>query len=673
MKKLIIVVNLVLACVVFLASRSPAQSARAAPGDLTFSVNDQSDAIDNNLGDGVCLAANGKCTLRAAIQEANVQYAAHPGAMYTISVPGAFTFFSPPRLYALSITGSGEDNATTGDLDIKSNLLIRTTNGQPALVSAAAIGDRVFHVIQPPSGPISVTFLRIWIANGTATDGNSASDVGGGGLLIQNKGSVTLTSGRVLSNTVLSPAGKFGTGGGIYQTEDGGTLTLNNMIIGANKVLAADSGFAIGGGVGTFGRLVVNDSTIISNVVTFEASAASVSGRGGGIEASCCLANSSFEINHSAVLNNAVVVRGAPNTGRFGLAGGIDSSVPTTVTDSTIRGNLVSANGDVDSAYGGGLVAAGTLLMVNSMVADNRLVAASAPFIVYAGGGMSVFEHSRIISSTVTGNSVKVGSTPSGKGGGISVNLFSGSENVLLDRSVVELNIADEGGGTYSTGPHSLLVVRNSTVNGNVATSNGAGIFNGNVLTVTNSTFYFNVANKDGGGLYNANRAHVDSATFNSNAADTNADNSGDGGGIFVQSGATLFLRNSLLTGNADLTVSGPVLTDCAGTIISLDYNLIEHTPSGCSVIGATANNKLGTFPNVVDTTLQNNGGATPTLALPPGSAAINGGDPAGCKDEKGNALTTDQRGFARVGACDIGAFEFGALPPRLYLPLIVR
>jgi hypothetical protein len=341
-----------------------------------------------------------------------------------------------------------------------------------------------------------------------------------------------------------------------------------------------------------------------------------------------------------------------------------------TVTDSTIRGNLVSATGDVRNLLGGGLAAAGTLLMINSTVADNRLLAASAPSLEFAGGGIWVFEQTQITGSTVTGNSVKVGSTPLGKGGGISVHLLRDSDDVLLDRSVVELNIADEGGGIDSSAPNSKLAVRNSTINGNVATSNGAGIFNQGVLTVTNSTFYFNVANKDGGGLYNANRAHVDSVTFNNNGADINADNIGDGGGIFVLTTATLFLRNTLLTGNADLTTSGPGLTDCAGTIISLDYNLIEHIPSGCNVIGATTHNKSGTFPIVVDTSLQDNGGATPTLALPPGSAAINGGDPTGCKDENGNPLTSDQRGFARVGTCDIGAFEFVL---RAFLPLIRR
>src|SRR5205814_803175 len=108
--------------------------------------------------------------------------------------------------------------------------------GAGALVSASGLGDRVFHVKQPPSGPISVTFAGIWIANGTATASDLNGNVGGAGLLIEDQGSVTLTSSRVLSNTVLAPPSKVAEGGGILHY--GGTLTLNNVLLSANKVLS---------------------------------------------------------------------------------------------------------------------------------------------------------------------------------------------------------------------------------------------------------------------------------------------------------------------------------------------------------------------------------------------------------------------------------------------------
>jgi hypothetical protein len=56
------------------------------------------------------------------------------------------------------------------------------------------------------------------------------------------------------------------------------------------------------------------------------------------------------------------------------------------------------------------------------------------------------------------------------------------------------------------------------------------------------------------------------------------------------------------------------------------------------------------------------------TSALLAGSDAIDHGDNAGCP-------STDQRGAHRPvgGTCDIGAFEFGGVVARLWLPLVRR
>jgi hypothetical protein len=60
---------------------------------------------------------------------------------------------------------------------------------------------------------------------------------------------------------------------------------------------------------------------------------------------------------------------------------------------------------------------------------------------------------------------------------------------------------------------------------------------------------------------------------------------------------------------------------------------------------------------------LQNNGGPTDTMALLPGSPAIDSGNPGGCTDGQGHLLKTDQRGKPRpdkedASGCDVGAYE---------------
>src|SRR5438128_549402 len=89
------------ACACAAISLLVAVPARAA----LFIVNSTTDAVDVQPGNGSCATSTGKCTLRAAIQEAN-------------ALPGADTIIVPAGTYALTIAGSGENSAATGDLDI---------------------------------------------------------------------------------------------------------------------------------------------------------------------------------------------------------------------------------------------------------------------------------------------------------------------------------------------------------------------------------------------------------------------------------------------------------------------------------------------------------------------------------------------------------------------------
>jgi hypothetical protein len=87
----------------------------------------------------------------------------------------------------------------------------------------------------------------------------------------------------------------------------------------------------------------------------------------------------------------------------------------------------------------------------------------------------------------------------------------------------------------------------------------------------------------------------------------------------------------------------------CSGSIADGGHNLL-FAGSGCR--GFVGNPKLGP--------LQHNGGPTETMALQPGSAAIDQVPKTGA-----GCTPTDQRGVARPQgpACDIGAYEFTSGP----------
>src|SRR5262245_14834688 len=108
-------------CIVLWATGSPAS---------TFTVNSTDDAADAVTGDGMCRTATHTCTLRAAIQETN----ALPGADKIILLAGRF---------GLTIRGTDEDAAATGDLDITDDVVISGVGEDTTLISGNRI-DRVF-------------------------------------------------------------------------------------------------------------------------------------------------------------------------------------------------------------------------------------------------------------------------------------------------------------------------------------------------------------------------------------------------------------------------------------------------------------------------------------------------------------------------------------------------
>ncbi len=114
----------------------------------------------------------------------------------------------------------------------------------------------------------------------------------------------------------------------------------------------------------------------------------------------------------------------------------------------------------------------------------------------------------------------------------------------------------------------------------------------------------------------------------------------GQGGGIYAQEGLTL--NNTIVSGNTAHT--GPNTATNSGRVINQNHSLIGGTPL------------LAPFGDYGSATILPGGGHLQTYALLPGSPAIDAGDAPTCAALPGGDL--DQRGQARVGTCDIGAFE---------------
>src|SRR5262245_44840178 len=71
----------------------------------TFSVNDTTDRVDDNLADGICHTAQGTCSLRAAIMQAN-----HTADASWIVLPSGN--------YGPGIGATGDDGEDSGDFNL---------------------------------------------------------------------------------------------------------------------------------------------------------------------------------------------------------------------------------------------------------------------------------------------------------------------------------------------------------------------------------------------------------------------------------------------------------------------------------------------------------------------------------------------------------------------------
>jgi len=259
-----------------------------------------------------------------------------------------------------------------------------------------------------------------------------------------------------------------------------------------------------------------------------------------------------------------------------------------------------------------GTVALHNLAIKNGLYADD-------------GGGICNQGTLTISNCTISGNSA--GAV---QGGGI----FSFTSVTIYNSTIVS-NSASVGGGIVVNFGSTASIV-NSTIVGNVASSSvGGGIYNVGALTVSNCTVCANVSGSQGSGIYSTQPAVLFSSIIASNTI------------------------NSLVSSNRDFS----------GIVASAGYNLVGGTDVAN---GWLSTDQRGTIFSPLDAgvgPLQDNGGPTLTMALQPGSLALDQG--------QSGAVTTDQRGRHRTyddpaipnpaggDGADVGAYEF-ALPIHL-------
>ncbi len=397
-------------------------------------------------------------------------------------------------------------------------------------------------------------------------------------------------------------------------------------------VTAAISGLTMEGGAGYAGLAVGNEGTLTVSNSTFTANG------GGG--------NGTLYNSGSLTLTNSSLIDNVPDQNTGDYAGFWNDGGNATVTGTTFSGNYsYSGAGGIINGDGGTVVVSGSTFSGNSTG-----FSAGAVTNGWAGDGGTM----TITDSTFTDNSGNQGAIAVGSG----TVTIAGSTFTSNSGHGGAIDVADAATSCGACGPSGTVHVTGSTFTGNSGTdTNGGAIDNGSaggsgIVTVSNSTFTGNsvYSGQSGGAIANeGGTMTVTDSTLSGNAA-------GSGGqGDNIYNTATLNLGTTIVAnpgadGNCSL-----------GTFTDLGYNLADDTSCGLSGTGDLSDTPAGLDP----TGLQRNGGPTQTIALEPGSLAIDAvTGPSLCP-------ATDQRGYRRQTPCDIGAYDTDADPATPTTPTI--
>ena len=455
-----------------------------------------------------------------------------------------------------------------------------------------------------------------------------------------------------ITNVQISHAGNYtvvARDGRGFETSAPATLTVLTSAVPSLLVTTTNDS-----GPGSLRQVILSAESVANPIVTF---AAHVTG-------TITLATGEIPITKNLTIAgpgaNVLSVSGNQASRIFEILSGTVMISGLTIRDGREIEGIGFPEENGAKARGGGIMNQSILTLTGCIISNNAVV---------AGRGGDSLEDGSVSFAGGGGN---------GSGGGVcNIGTLTMSDCSLINNSATGGEGGNDSGGNngmggqgYGGGVYSLgtATLTRCTVNDNHAT---AGIGSGGV------------GGGSGGGLYNELSLGLFSCTVASNSADGSPFDFG--GGIY-DNGTVLTIRNStvfgnqadygggLSTGGADIgntilagnraSGSGP---DCAGSITSSDYNLIQNL-NGFSIAGTTTHNIVG--QNALLGPLQNNGGPTLTLSLLPGSPAIDKGRRFGfITDQRGSGRPWD---FASIpnatggDGSDIGAFEVLPEPPQL-------
>lgn len=385
-------------------------------------------------------------------------------------------------------------------------------------------------------------------------------------------------------------------------------------------------------------------------------------------------------LTYTLTLQNIGIADGSTPSGSgagvYKPSGGPWQAVSLVVIDSWFQDNTAIATAQDDG--GGAIYATGMneVILYRSRFENNRGSNGGA---VYSLGSKTVtVVESDFIDNRATGTN----GNPGNGGNGGAIGIDGGERTVTLCRARLTNNRANAFGAGLFTVMYddlSLTAINASTFQGNTNPLDtfgfaGGAYLQGGPFSIHNSSFIANQARANGALFIGPGASgEMVNSTFVNNLARASL-----GGAMSIDSSAVVTIRNSTIAGNDapcdvcfgagisnsasnQITMSNTILYDNVGGNEFNPWNIRfpvtdgggnmqfpRFRPNGQEEIAATATviwDDPALLPHGV------NGGPTRTMALGPGSPAIDAGTDVG-------APSTDQRGASRDAMPDIGAYE---------------
>lgn len=638
----------------------------------TFTVTSTADTADALPGDGVCADANGVCTLRASIQEANATPAADAVDFSLGAGIPTITLASPLPSITASLTITG-DSPDTPRVEINGN----GTAGPGLFLAAGSSGSRIRGLVINRAGS-SNPGLRIesadnlvencWIGldkSGTTTVAGNA----GGGILITGAGATgnliggsTAASRNVISHNSVN---------GVKIENGASTNTVAGNFIGTDTNGAGvpsstgntASGVLIGGG--QFSNSPASNNTIGGPAAAPGLPPGNVISRNGstGVEITNNASTGNLvqgnligtQANGTAALGNSqrgVLIYGAAGN----TIGGSPAAARNVISGHT---GIVSPNGvEINQANADNNVVAGNYIGVD-ITGAARLSNAGHGVYIAGGPKNTTIGGSVAIPGTAPGNVIS-GNDYANDKDGIQIQ-SSSSTGTRISGNIIGLNAS--GTAAIRNGRHgvSINAAANTTVGG--ATQDLRNVISGHTFSTSGA----GVRVETGG----ANNTVIAGNYIGTDLAGTAA--IGNNYGLYITGssgsitgtviGGTVEgglgpgrAPGNLISGNANegIYLSGSAVAGVtvAGNIIGLDAtgtSILKNGANGIQITSSSKNNTIGGSAAGARNVISGNGSLNTQAGI-----SINGSGVTG-NLVQGNFLCTDLGGTASLPNYGLG------------------